>query len=238
MSIQFLDFDVPSSGGQVERAAAGNFVRYSIITTGVSGPRIRVRTDKGDDLVMKPGDKVRTSKPFTTLKIAAYDGIQVIGFLQVGEGTFDSDSVVGNVTVDGTVAVSSVAGTVTVQESGHSYGAAFASTALLTANTPEAVISAAANIAGYVVWAATLKTARSTGNISASMLAKASAPSGIADGDVLLFPASLDITSSMFHGGGELQRAVRVASGKRLDFIASATEDNFPASRRALYTLL
>lgn len=238
MSMQFLDFSVASSGAQVPLNAAGDFIRYSIITVGTSGPRIRIKADSGDDLVMKPGDKVRTAKRFSRMTVEAYDGVAVEGFLQVGEGAFDSDSVVGNVTVDGTVVVSSVTATVTAKDEGITYGAAFASTTALAANTPENVIAAASNLAGYVVWAAAIRNARSAGNINASMLAKASAPGSVIDGDVLLMPQGLDITASMFHSAGELQRAVRVALGKRLDFISTALEDNLPMSRRALYTIL
>lgn len=238
MSMQFLDFDVASSGAQVERAAAGDFIRYSIITVGTSGPRIRVKTDSGDDLVMKPGDKVRTGKRFTRLMVSSYDATAVTGFLQVGEGSFDSDSVVGNVTVDGTVVVSSVTATVTAKDEGITYGASFASTTALAANTAENVIAAASNLAGYVVWAANFLNNRSTQITNASLVAKATAPGTVIDGDVLLWPSSWMVTTNEFVSGGELKRAVRVALGKRLDFMSTSAEDNTPTGRRVLYTIL
>lgn len=112
------------------------------------------------------------------------------------------------------------------------YKAAFKSTAILAANTPETVISPAANVNGVIIHSAQM-AAINTG-YSASMVAKSSAPANVADGDVIVVGKAFN-TSAMLHG--ELSNPIKIDAGKGVYFISTSAENN-NALRSVLYTLL
>lgn len=131
-----------------------------------------------------------------------------------------------------------IAGTVAVQEQGIAYAAAFASSAALAAATAQNAIAAAANTGGYVAWAANINSRNAgTAFIDAALLAKATAPASVVDGDVLVDAGNqVYAAAAVSTGMGKLVRAVRVAAGKRADFISTGAETS--GSRSLLYTLL
>lgn len=217
-----------AAGSQLNLDIAGNFL-YVDQKANSGNCTVHFQDQNGNavSVTLLPGQLWRV--PFTKLGIE--NDAQAGSTMRLIYGT-DVDALpisAAGVTVLNTPAVT---------ETGHSYGAAFASSTFLVAATPENVIAAASNVAGYTVHAASIRNARSVGNLNASMLAKATAPATFIDGDVLLVPSNgLDITAAMYHSAGELRRAVRVEAGKRLDFISSATEDNAPSMRRVLYNI-
>lgn len=117
------------------------------------------------------------------------------------------------------------------------YAASFANNTNLAANTAEMVFSAALNVNGAVVVAASLATYQNGSTGDASLLAKATAPVSVIDGDVILSCDSKNQLSTSFSGGASLQRAILIPSGKGLYFIAQGLETN-GGVRRVLYTLL
>lgn len=116
------------------------------------------------------------------------------------------------------------------------YGAGFAASGNLLANTPETVVAAASNVSGLIVWEA--RAVCSASGIYWNLAAKTSAPAGVPDGDVILAPDnhSWDASNARPLTGAALARPVFVPAGKGLYFIsAAATTFMF---RSVLYTIL
>ena len=133
----------------------------------------------------------------------------------------------------------SITGNVSTVNFGNAYGVGYASTVALAANTPQNVLAAASNTNGVRVVAA----AAEGGNVAPSqsecvLIAKASAPANIADGDVLMMTHT-----RIFNAGaltlysGRREQPLIVASGKRLDFIGTIAE-TINNTRSCLYTIL
>lgn len=122
-----------------------------------------------------------------------------------------------------------------VRDVGFTYGAAYGSTTALAANTPGNIIAAASNVNGYLLWdcGADFSVA---GGSTASLLAKATAPATVIDGNVLM---------AIRYGTGGTNRQISgqlggrryVAAGLRLDRISTLAEVA-PGLSMALYTLL
>lgn len=131
-----------------------------------------------------------------------------------------------------------ITGTVAVQEQGIAYAAGFASTAALAANTPQSVWTAAANVNGAILWRAGLMSNNTTPNLTlGAFICKAAAPAGVADGDVLMSTSARHQAQvALESSGGDQYATLRLAAGKRGDFIVSAAESS--GYRSCLYTLL
>jgi hypothetical protein len=128
-------------------------------------------------------------------------------------------------------------GTVNTNEIGISWASSYRSTTAMGANTPDSVFSAAANANGGTLWAAQFENVNAgIANLYAAYLMKAAAPATVIDGDVLVQgQGNFTIGAANSVLFGTLARAVRFASGKRLDYISTTAEAN--AHRSALYTL-
>jgi hypothetical protein len=94
-------FSVTTTGA-TEVKAAGNFIRYKDVTNGAGASTIRVKTERGDSLVMDPNDKAKLPRSFERLTVTNEDGTETIeGRLIVGDGDFDSAQVTGEVAISG-----------------------------------------------------------------------------------------------------------------------------------------
>jgi hypothetical protein len=140
-------------------------------------------------------------------------------------------------TISGVVAVTPFT-TFPVDDLGITYGVAFSSGTLQVANTPQNIISAGANVNGYVLWEGKLQSVNATVVPLAALLAKTTAPATVADGDVLVQSgySALAASPNVLVGGGNLQKPINVAAGKRLDYICTPTETG-SSQRSVLYTL-
>lgn len=124
-----------------------------------------------------------------------------------------------------------IAGDVTVIEP--VYNGNYASVTPMAANTPSTVFSPAANVNGAIVNLATMNSYSNTAGY-ASLLAKASAPASVVDGDVLLICAP---PSSIYYGNPfQINTKVRIPAGKGLYFISSVLETL--GARSCTYRLL
>lgn len=93
-------FSLTATGTQ-EIRAKGNFIRYKDVTNGATATTIRVKTDRGDTLVMDPNDKASLPRSFNSLFLTNDDATETVeGRLIIGEGDYDSAQVTGTVTVD------------------------------------------------------------------------------------------------------------------------------------------
>lgn len=150
-------------------------------------------------------------------------------------GINNQTSITGNVSVVGPHSMfqAQVAGDLPLMtdDQGYNYGVSFSTvTAIGTANTPQNIIAAVSNINGYILKeGVALPIAGAAG--TTSILAKATAPASVIDGDVFFMNGI---------GGTYLSpktfRSVRVSSGKRLDRISNQIETAVAAF--ANYTLL
>lgn len=132
----------------------------------------------------------------------------------------------------------SISGTVNSNDLGFAYATAFASGTSPGANTPQNIFAAASNVNGATIWDTEFQSINAVVNaITASMLCKATAPATAVDGDVVALGiiSALD-AAPMSVSGGKQQKPVRIAAGKRLDYISSVA-DIAGAARKALYTL-
>lgn len=133
--------------------------------------------------------------------------------------------------VNASVAVS---GSVNAVPYGMPYAASYKSITLLAANTPDQIFSPASNTNGAIIWTASASARNAS--VQAALIAKASAPATVIDGDVL----SQQVGVPGFAAGDyaiNINAPMFVAAGKGAYFIATGA-DTICAGRSALYTLL
>jgi hypothetical protein len=201
------------------------------------------KTENGDDFTLIEGEEAFL-EPFQILNIynntgAAQNVSYYIGKKGVRVG---SAKVSGNVTVSNQIDIlpatqtnlKVITNTVKVVNDGQAYGASYRSTTNTAANTPEAIFLPAANINGAILHSAQFDSYNGITAQKPALLAKASAPVSVTDGDGILsvdchFSATGLIT-------GSLKNPIKIPAGKGLYYISDVA-DTF-ASRSALYTLL
>lgn len=111
----------------------------------------------------------------------------------------------------------------------------FQSNTAMVANTPENVFSAAANVNGAILWKA-LHDTRALGTVNASWLSKATAPATVIDGAVWGIQRGGVTIGSDEAAYVLVERPQRIASGLRLDAIATLASTK--SLKHALYSLL
>ncbi len=121
------------------------------------------------------------------------------------------------------------------------YGASYKSITAMAANTPDTVFAPGANTNGAIIWTADLHMSAVNNNTPGVLIAKASAPASIIDGDILVLSkwnvANVFSSSSNYFGfEGKLSHPIKVAAGKGVYYICSGAET--AAARGVLYTLL
>lgn len=178
---------------------------------------------------VQPGFIARA--PFTRLMIA--NSAQVGKKLRFFYGV-DIDFVPS---INGTLSIGTINGVVSVQEQGTAYGASFASTTALAANTPAVIVAPGTNVNGIVVRAASFRVRGQPGQVSA-FIAKASAPASVIDGDVIVGTDGMagDFTTPKDHIFGSLKQFVRIPAGKGLYTISTLLEDS--CFKSVVYSLL
>jgi len=133
--------------------------------------------------------------------------------------------------------ISQILSTVDVQEQGFDYATSFSSSSGLAANTPQNIIAAASNTAGYVLHNANWTfTFAAIPQVFSTLLAKTTAPTTATDGDILAAVKNANAVAGGSQHYGWLDRITRVSSGKRLDRITGSLESG--AACGCLYTLL
>jgi len=119
------------------------------------------------------------------------------------------------------------------------YGASFASTGQLSSGAAQEVVAPAANTKGITVWMAEYIHIGTGTPGWPSLLAKASAPTTVIDGDVLPMAATVFENPSLTILGacGNLVRPVFIPAGKGLYWRTMANETNSQVKRSVLYTI-
>lgn len=121
-----------------------------------------------------------------------------------------------------------------VSSVGQGYGGAFVSNTALGANAAQVVVAPGANLNGVIIHRAQLKSYNSTAVPMTVLIAKASAPAGVIDGDVILSP---DTFVGGYTSHGKLEDSIVVPAGKGLYFISDIGESGALSFRNLLYTI-
>lgn len=119
---------------------------------------------------------------------------------------------------------------------GQVYGASYRSITANTANVAEQIFSAASNINGAIIHAASFAEYNATTVPTPAFLAKATAPSSVVDGDIILGQEGFNFFTSANTTGGSLKNPLKIAAGKGLFYITNIAQSS--CSRGVLYTLL
>lgn len=213
--------------------------------TSTGDKHIRVKTDNGDDIELKPGQQVRFTNSVSQWFISSLDGISAItGKLIIGDGDFTDSNISNTFTLDSTFAntvtvsntteqripVSLGTGPVQTKEVAMEYTNSFSSKAATNAGLQ--IVAPGANLNGIEV-KKVLVTSGGTGIGFLSILAKTSMPANDSDGDLI---EVVPVTTS----GAAIYRSepyVKIPAGKGL-YAFGSTDTSTGLSKNILYTVL
>jgi hypothetical protein len=128
-------------------------------------------------------------------------------------------------------------GLATVQDVALLFSTSYVASSLITAGTPLNAVAAGSNVNGIRLHDAKVAGVQTTGLSEVTLLSKTTAPTTITDGDVIANADSMILLSTSFVSLGRILKPIRVASGKRLDFMVGTT-DTIGLLKRLLYDLL
>jgi hypothetical protein len=219
---------LPNGSQRLE--VSGRFFKY------VSGAgKIRVTTSKGAVIDLIVGQGV-WGEEFSSLVVQDRSGAANVGVLLAGNYDFRDDTVA----INGAINVgNSTANRVQVQDI-ISYSGNFSDTGLVTATT--SIVPAAGNVNGVYVDLFSVALSSAGGTATAvQLLAKATAPVALCDGDVLYSATLTGGTAGSGSGfTGSTNRRIFVSPGKglwlRQDVLAGALQS--PTNKSALFTVL
>lgn len=251
--LRLLTIKIPANGFE-NLALDGDYIRIQSASVA-----FKFQTDNQDDFQLVEGEEAKL-KGFQVIKVINMDGADQTLSLYVGkDAAVGSAKVSGSVTVSNEIALNaptlaaletvdlgattlaaletvSVENKVKIEHGGQVYGASYRSTTALSANTAQTVFSAASNVNGAIVHAASFSD-YATGVLSSAFLAKTSAPANVTDGDAILSGENITfIGSSEYSSSASLKNPIFIPAGKGLYFISNINE--IFASRSVLYTLL
>lgn len=230
------------AGARVEIAASGNYVRVRksavelIIENGESNEHVEV--SEGDDFQFKPFKNL-----YVTNTGATKETIKL---------TISRDQKAGSAKVGGSVAIVGAvelgAASLGALESidlnaatrdllrFEAYGASYNTNGGTAANVAEVIFSPAANVNGAIIHSAQISDGNTTGLSIASIVAKATTPSNVSDGDAILSADASDVMTGLFVVNGSLKNPLKIPAGKGLFFVSNIVQST--AKRSVLYTLL
>lgn len=216
--------------------------------------RIKVTPEGGSTVVLKPGQHFRLEAPCASWVIASMTGAEVFtGNIIIGKGDFGDSNINNKFVLDASFAnevtvvntagspvpVSLAGGELEVKNDAGNplntidlmkYTSSFSSAA--TSQGPIQVVSAAANVNGCDVWK--FSTSGALGGTSDMvLLAKATAPTGYLDGDLI---SVVQITASQAIKSDK--PALRVPAGKGLWIYCAGDSTGNQVTKNVLYTLL
>ena len=97
--MRYYEFSV-AVGGSQRHQVAGNFVAYHKNTAGAAAPAIAVKTNRGHEVILLPGETVRFPEIQAEILITNYYAANTIsGIVMVGNGDFYSNRIDGEVSV-------------------------------------------------------------------------------------------------------------------------------------------
>lgn len=224
------------AGETFDQALHGNVLR---VTAGAVPLRVQSR-DGQLDFTILAGEKARFPDDNPALILSHTSGADQQFTIQVGKGVDVASALLsGSVVISGTPTVingggtlTSITNTVGVTDRGAEYSASLASSSALTANTPQTVVSPAANINGILVTDCSVMATHGSNVPWPTLIAKTSAPANYTDGDVIHCPNNGTGSFTL----GTMDYPILVPAGKGLYFIDNQTE--VQAYRQVKYKLL
>lgn len=127
------------------------------------------------------------------------------------------------------------AGALRVTERGITYGATWGDTTPHAVNTARTVIAAAINVNGVIIWGFDMNTGNTTAAPTAALIAKATPPTTVIDGEVLCSPIGTALGASNC-AYLRIDRPMFIAAGKGIFTITGQAESI--ADRSMRYTIL
>lgn len=253
MSLQYYDINIGLTATQ-KVAAQGRYIYYlngttPLISGGVTpaaagNQAIKVQAGtSGSSIILMPGQSLRlpaNDKAPGEWLVTNYKGAEVItGQVLVGEGDFHDSNIQNIVKLDATfpngVKVTNDATAVIpvniIGGSGNNivYTASYTSQAGLTANTAVQIVAPGANVNGVTINRSLIAGCNS---IDLAFLAKATAPTSVADGDLLAYaPAGPTGAQQTYTEDSQ----IKVPAGKGVYVISSGAHNQL---RSLLYTVL
>lgn len=103
------DFTVQTTG-EDRKAVQGNMIAYTECTSGTQAPSIQIITDKGDDVVLNPGESVTFPQVFSSIRVRNSDAVvAIVGILLIGQGQYVNNRISGDVTLTQGTTITNVA---------------------------------------------------------------------------------------------------------------------------------
>lgn len=223
------------------------------ITDKTGDARIIVKPENGAEITLRPGQRFRLSRESGKASrwlVRSYDGFSTInGSVIIGSGEFDDANTENTFKLDGTF-TNQVKIVNTEYEPAHvridpeqvsgCYSGSFTDTTVVSGTT--AVFTAAANTNGAWIEWAQMSVCHDTGAVNwlaVSLLAKATAPTGPTDGDLILFARNYSDGSDITKEVAALPTRIKIPAGKGLYLhqVANGGAALF-STKSVLYTLL
>lgn len=154
-----------------------------------------------------------------------------------GTGEAGTRRAAGAVSIVGTVPVDLIAADVDAIRRPELPGASWNHGVAMVANTPVTVFTAAANVNGALIWSAQHADIHGGGGAIATLVAKATAPANILDGEVIA------MSENAASGTGpatniQLRQPTRIAAGLGLFFLVNQASSGSSTARACRFTLL
>ncbi|MFZ6732234.1 hypothetical protein ACO0LG_09960 [Undibacterium sp. Ji42W] len=226
------DFALSAAMNRTMLQVAG-FAFYYVNGTSTGNSTITIKPERGEDFDLKPGQWMRLPSNVSTWYIASKDGVSTIaGQFVIGDGVF-GDSNIFSTTVIAPGQSVGITGLVRDIYRPEAITTSYADTSPQTANTNLQIVAAATNVNGVIVHNAQLIW---TGSGRQSFIAKATAPTAIFDGTVIL---SQDTVGAAGNYGGRdvmLQNSILVPAGQAIWYRTVGDPSGF--FRMLQYTVL
>lgn len=226
----FVDIALDSAGSNQIFNISGDFLYADTISDGIVTVELNNQyNDAAAPFKVQAGWAINAV--FKQLKISwtAQAGKKIRLMYSTGERVIPA--LTGSLSISGTTNVA-----LTTPEQPQVYGASFSSNTTMLANAPTAVFTAVQNPNGAIIHSAGMMDTWSGGPPSSVLIAKATAPASVVDGDILLLSQSESTVGAVYSCSAVLHRPIKVPAGKGLYFISGNVQSTTIES--VLYTLL
>ncbi|MFZ6639206.1 hypothetical protein ACO0LL_05650 [Undibacterium sp. TC4M20W] len=189
------------------------FAFYYVNGTSAGNSTITIKPERGEDFDLKPGQWMRLPVNVGTWYIGSKDGTSTItGQFIIGDGVFGDSNIFSTTVIapGQSVGINNIPHVIDRPEA---ITGSYADTSPQTANTNLQIVAAAANVNGVIVHNAQLIW---TGSGRQSFIAKATAPTAIFDGTVILSQDTVGAAGTYGARDVYLQNAILVPAGQAI----------------------
>lgn len=242
-------FSLSSANPAFQIAAQGDLFVYEsgAGATDTAETRVKIKPDTGGEILLRPGQRFRTPARTTQWNVTFVGPDAISGYFIVGEGDFDDANTKNSVKLDASFAnnvtiLNTTANRVPVSLDPNQsinagiivpYTHAYSSSA--NTSTAVALLPAFTNVNGAVLNRFDF-TGGSSGAHQYTIVAKATAPASMTDGDVLFAYADQGAAQVRHSGTKPEDGQFKVAAGKGVWYVPGGADNC--AVRSALFTVL